>query len=84
MSSLGRQKLRLTGRPPCVWSAAMSTPTDTENDGPPSPGDRPTTAQKSPSDGARKKPVREDRLADALRDNLRRRKAGEKKENKDA
>ncbi len=62
----------------------MPTPADHDKDGAPPPGDRPTTAQKTPPTGARKKSAREDRLAEALRDNLRRRKAGGKKENKDA
>jgi len=42
------------------------------------PGDGPTSAADSPSRRAKTAPSREDRLADALRANLRRRKAGGK------
>ena len=62
----------------------MPPPADISEDKPSPPGERPETARKSPPDAGKKKPAREDRLADALRDNLRRRKAGAKKENKDA
>ncbi len=63
----------------------MPTPTDRNNkDGSKPPANRPTTAPNKPPAGARNKPAREERLAEALRDNLRRRKAGGKSENKDA
>lgn len=76
----------MTGRGACVWSAAMPTPTECNNKGGATPpANRPTTAQNTPPERAKqKKPAREDRLAEALRENLRRRKAGVKKEDKDA
>jgi hypothetical protein len=64
----------------------MPTPTDrNDKGGAPAPANRPTNAKNPPPRGSRdKKPGREDRLAEALRANLRRRKAGGKKEDKDA
>lgn len=63
----------LTHGPPCLWSAAM--PTDNADDKASDTQrseNRPGRAEKKPPEGPMK---REDRLADALRANLRRRKA---------
>ena len=77
----------MTGPRARVWSAAMPTPPESNNKDK-APAGRPTTAQKAPCSevsekGGNKKKAREARLADALRDNLRRRKAGDKKSKDD-
>ena len=56
----------------------MSRPGDADETEGPQP--RRTGAAEKPSRPATKKPTREERLAKALRDNLRRRKAGDKKD----
>ena len=56
----------------------MSRPRGADDTKEPKPG-RDTAAEK-PGGGAVKKPTREERLAKALRDNLRRRKAADKKD----
>ena len=70
----------LTGRTARLWSRAMSNPKDGRE--PASPGDGRESAAIEPDAAGmtHKKNDREARLAEALRANLRRRKAGSQKE----
>lgn len=60
-----------------LWSRPMSHPDDTEAG---SPRPRQTGAAEPPREPAKGKKTREERLAKALRENLRRRKANARKD----